>query len=97
MKKPKTKKRRSIFLRVLLVAFLCYAVGSFVQLQAELSDRNNQLNELNAKIDQQQQTNKEYDTMLKEDNYSQYIAKIAREKLGYIYPDERIFVDVSGN
>ncbi len=97
MKKRGTRKHKSIFLRLVLVGFLCYGAISFFMLQSNLVERNQQLEEINQKIKEQEQTNKELQTMLSEENYSEYIARVAREKLGYVYPDERIFVDVSGS
>lgn len=97
MKKKGTKKRRSIFLRLILIGFLCYGLISFFMLQMDLAQKDQELREINKKIQTQQQTNEELKTMLGEEHYSEYIARIAREKLGYVYPDERIFVDVSGS
>ncbi len=97
MKKKGTKKRRSIFLRLILIGFLCYGLISFFMLQMDLAQKDQELQEINKKIQTQQQTNEELKTMLGEEHYSEYIARIAREKLGYVYPDERIFVDVSGS
>ena len=89
--------RKGIFLKIALVAFLCYGVTSFFMLQMELAQKDNELEEINRKIQTQRQTNEELKTMLSEENYSEYIARVAREKLDYVYPDERIFIDVSGN
>ena len=97
MKKKGTKKRRSIFLRLILIGLLCYGLISFFMLQMDLAQKDQELQEINKKIQTQQQTNEELKTMLGEEHYSEYIARIAREKLGYVYPDERIFVDVSGS
>lgn len=96
MKKKGTKKRSIIF-RLALVAFLCYGAVSFFMLQMDLAQKDQQLDEINQKIQTQKQTNEELKTMLGDEHYSEYIARVAREKLGYVYPDERIFVDVSGS
>ena len=89
--------RKGIFLKIALVVFLCYGVTSFFMLQMELAQKDDQLEEINRKIESQRQTNEELKTMLSEENYSEYIARVAREKLDYVYPDERIFIDASGN
>ena len=100
MKKKGTKKHKSFFLRLALIGFfgfLCYGVVSFFMLQMDLAQKDQELQEINQKIQTQKQTNQELKTMLGEEHYSEYIARVAREKLGYVYPDERIFVDVSGS
>ncbi len=97
MKKKGTRKHKSVFLRLALIGFLCYGVVSFFMLQMDLAQKDQELQEINQKIQMQKQTNQELKTMLGEEHYSEYIARVAREKLGYVYPDERIFVDVSGS
>ena len=97
MKKQKARKRRGIFLKLLLAAFLCYGLTSLVMLQMDLAQKNEELDVINKKIVSQQQTNEELKTMLGQSDYSEYIERIAREKLGYVYPDERVFIDVSGS
>lgn len=98
MKKKGTRKKgRSIFLRLVLVAFLCYGVASFVMLQSELAEKDQQLEKMNQKKAAQEQINEELEILLGEEHYNEYIARVAREKLNYVYPDERVFVDVSGS
>lgn len=97
MSKQKTRKRKGILLKLLLAAFLCYGLTSLVMLQLDLSRQNDKLDTVQRKITAQEQTNAELKTMLEQNNYSEYIARIAREKLGYVYPDERVFIDVSGS
>ena len=97
MKKKGTHKRRRLLFRLVLLAVLCYGAVSFVMLQMDLAQKDQQLDEINQKIEAQKQTNEELKAMLNEEHYGEYIARVAREKLGYVYPDERIFVDVSGS
>ena len=96
MKGEKAHKGKKILLRLALIAFLGYGVISFVLLQADLSQKDQELKAIQEKIAAQKQTNNELETLLEEENYSEYVARIAREKYGYTYPDERAFVDVSG-
>lgn len=35
--------------------------------------------------------------MLEDGSKTKIIEKAARERLGYVYPDEQIFIDISGN
>lgn len=97
MKRQKARKRKGVFLKLLLVVFLCYGLTSLAMLQMDLARKNEELETINKKIVEQQQTNEELKTMLGQSDYSEYIARIAREKLGYVYPDERVFIDVSGS
>ena len=63
MKKQKARKRRGIFLKLLLAAFLCYGLTSLVMLQMDLAQKNEELDVINKKIVSQQQTNEELKTM----------------------------------
>ena len=35
--------------------------------------------------------------MLEDGSEAKIIEKAARERLGYVYPDEQVFIDISGN
>ena len=39
----------------------------------------------------------ELKAMLSDESNTQIIEKAARERLGYIYSDEQVFIDISGN
>jgi len=96
MKKGKGK-RESIILRVVLVAFSVYVIfslsSSWSELTSSLTEEemlNNQKAELEASIDG-------YNQLLQSSNEKDFIERAAREKLGYVFPDELVFVDISGN
>lgn len=78
-------------------AFLCYAVVSLIVLQVEIAENKQQLNELKNQTSIAQGNNDELERLLGSENKSEYYAKIARDQLGYAYPDERVYYDVSGN
>ena len=50
---------------------------------------------LQAKVEQQTNENKELQQLLDSGMDRAYIEKIAREKLGYVSPRERVFVDIT--
>ena len=39
----------------------------------------------------------ELKALLEDGSKTKIIDKAARERLGYVYPDEQIFIDISGN
>ena len=69
---------------------------SFVGGQIEVSAKQHQLAEITTQVEQQTEKNKELQAMMDAENEDAYIERIAREKLGYAYPNERIFIDISG-
>ncbi len=83
--------RRSIILRLLLLAFTVYIIISLTDLQIqliglkrELGQKTAELNEINLEID-------EVLHLLDSGNERELIEKTARERLGYFYPDEEIY------
>lgn len=90
------KKRKSIIFRILFLAFTVYIIISFTSLQVELigkrreeSSKNAYYNEINLKIE-------EAKYLLESGNETELIEKAARERLGYYYPDEEVYIDISG-
>ncbi len=51
--------------------------------------------ELQEQIESQKLENSMIQDILDSDDDTDYIAEIAREKLGYIIPGQRVFVDIS--
>lgn len=90
------KKRANPFFRLLVVGFTCYAVFAMVGLQVEIAKRQREIKELEDKCTQQEIDNKEIERLLAEGNNEDYIERVARDKLDFSYPNERILVDVSG-
>lgn len=90
------KKRVNPLLRILVIGFACYAVFAMVGLQVEIGKRQREIKELEDKCTQQEIDNKEIERLLAEGNNEEYIERVARDKLDFSYPNERILVDVSG-
>lgn len=94
----KSKKTRKSFLgRVCALVFACYFAFVILGLQIEISQRKARLDELEQKIEQQFIENAELKRILANGTDEEYVERIAREKLGFAYPDERVLVDVSGS
>jgi cell division protein FtsL len=83
-----------IFLSSLTVAIFC--IGEFVIKQAEIEDKQVELQKINAECSEYEKENSEYSSILNETDERTYIERIATEVLGYAYPNERRFYDSSG-
>jgi cell division protein FtsB len=90
------KRRKSLILRIAVFAFIAYIAVTLTNLQLRISRDKATLSDVNAQYLGQQNKNEEIKRFLSESD-SQYMESIARDKLGYAKPDERIFVNVSGN
>ena len=94
MKTRKTKANKII--NVAIIALVCYVISSLIVLQADISSYSKKLDELEQQKQQQILTNEELAALLEEGTDEEYIIKIAREKLGLIFPEERVFYNASG-
>lgn len=92
-----TKKRTGLLVKLVFLALAVYVVISFVQLQVELSAKQEKLAQLEAQYAQQLLTNEELQGVLALGEDEEYYERMARERLNYAYPDEQVFIDVSGS
>ena len=86
----------ALALRLGLVCVILYLVVSLVSIQVELVAKRQQLDSITKQVEQQTAANLELQRTLDTDDEDAYMERVARDKLGYALPDERIFVDMSG-
>ncbi len=96
-KKGKEKKKKSLLTKLVVVGLVSYVVVALVAQQMELTNKRNELVQLQQKISEQTDANKDLERILSLGDDQQYIESIARDQLGYAYSDERFYVDDSGN
>jgi len=94
----RTKSQKpSIVLRILIVVFCAYLIYSLGSLFVELNAKNAELADLEIKQAQIEANIAERNTMLEEGTYEEIIEKAARERFGYVFPNETVYMDISGN
>ena len=89
--------RKSLMLRLCVFAFMVYAAILLIDMQIDIANRNRQLTELQQRVENQRISNKELERQLAMGMDQEYVERIARERLGFIAPDETVFIDVSGS
>ena len=89
------KKRVGLVAKVLIAAFAIYAACTLVNLQLRINAANAEQQMLSAQLNEQKLINAELNDAISGENQEEYIAQIARESLGYIYPGEQVYVDIS--
>ena len=92
--KTEKRKKKSIFLRIALLAFSIYVIVMLVQLQMELGARERDLDNLNQAITNQQMMNEEKKNQVAD--YEDYLDQQAREQ-GYARPGETIYKEIPGS
>lgn len=93
----KPRKKRSVIRRVLLLLVSVYLLYSLGDLQVQLINQRKEYNELNEQKKVMEQKISELERLLEDGTEADIIEKAARERLGYVYADEQVFVDISGN
>lgn len=95
--KRNSKRKGSIILRIAIVGVSVYMIVSLCTLWQNLVNEQNSLAELE-KVKAEKISQIDYLTSLLEGgNDNEIIEKAARERLGYVYADEQVYIDISGN
>ena len=92
-----SKRQSSIKLRIVLLlfaVFMIYYLGSLIK---EFSSAESNLNASKAKQNELELKVEELSNLLENGNDQDFIERAAREKLGYVYPDEHKYIDISGD
>lgn len=93
----KKKRSKSVLLRVLILGVCAYMIVTLAGLMSTLNESKEQLDGLKRQQAATQNDIEELRSMLTDDSKTKIIEKAARERLGYVYPDEQVFIDISGN
>ena len=91
----KKKKKSGIVTKLVVLGFAVYAAVTLVSLQSSIDAERASIEYYENQIEIQNQKNMQYSDSLTGEPDSEYIADLAREKLGLIAPGERVFYDVS--
>ena len=90
----KNIKRKNLFKKLLIIAFLIYFIYTLISKQRTLNSYANMKDSYNDDIEIAQEENQELQEMKDNINSDEYIEQIAREKLDMYYPNERVYIDV---
>ncbi len=95
--KKKKRKQKSILLRLMILGVCVYMIATLAGLWRTLNDSRSELAELQAEYETKTNEIEELEAMLADGSQAKIIEKAARERLGYVYSDEQVFIDISGN
>lgn len=95
--KSKARGLKGIIVAIALLVFTIYVVISLILIGNDIKAKRQETVELQAQIVDKETINKELQDLIDNGADAEYIIKIAKEKLGLVYPDERVYVDISGN
>lgn len=99
-KPEKTKKKRASvkgMLKVLGVLVVCvYAIVVFAKQQLTLSKCGKVSEDYKDKISEAQLEHERLEDELSKAGTDEYLERVAREKLGLVKANERVFIDITG-
>ena len=95
MAQKKKTRSTSFILTLAIIAVIGYFVISLISLQMEKAEKEQQLAQAQTTLEQKKEHNEELQSVLEEDDDSAYIEKVARDVLGYVFPGERVYYDIS--
>lgn len=90
------KRKRRIVVIVAVIAVTIYVGISMVFITNSYREKNQEIQQVQQQIDEQTVLNQEYQEMIDQGVDDEYIQKLAREKLGLVYPNERVYIDMGG-
>ncbi len=90
------KRKRRIVVIVAVVALTIYVGIMMIFITNSYREKNREIQQVQQQIDEQTVLNQEYQEMIDRGVDDEYIQKLAREKLGLVYPDERVYIDIGG-
>lgn len=90
------KKRSHLILKTFLLLFAIYTIFNLINLRSKIAAKQDEINEINNRIYEQQVTNQQLREAAGTELTEREIADIARRKLGYALPGERVFIDITG-
>lgn len=97
---PKSNRRYLFILFYIGVfAFAVYAVITLVGLNSQIAEKRAELEEIQGEIRVQEIKNDEIGKMYNytDDEFADYVERIARDDLDFVKSGERVFVNVSGD
>lgn len=92
----KKTTRKGMIIRIAVAAFAVYILYSLITMQANISKKQDELDEIRQEYTEMLIRNEELQKTLDSYGTDEFIEEQAREKLGYAYPDEHFYIDVSG-
>ena len=94
-KSGKSKRKHSFILTVCFISLAIVFVISLISIKKEIDSRKEEVNQLQSKCDEENEVNKELQSIVDSGDKDEYIEKVAREKYGYIKPGDRVYQDIA--
>ena len=88
---------KRLALSLFVLAFCVYFVCTVISQQTVLSRKNDEIQSINEQIETASRETERLNGELESVNDPEYMERMAREKLGLVAPNERVYIDLSGS
>lgn len=85
------KKHESFITYIVLTLIVGYAAFLLISTQTEISQKQNQYENLHTQLTDIETVNDQLERYTEEENRAEYMEEVARDKLDYAHPRERIY------
>ena len=94
----KVKKERRSFIVIFSVIVLCACLAiSLISKVNAINDKKEEIAAVDTVKAEMEAENKAYQDKINDGDKDEYVEEIARDKLGYVMPGERVYQDISVN
>ena len=95
MAKTKKRPKTSFFLVLAGILIAGSLIISIIGTRIEIRERKQVLKETEQKLEEKENQNERLQAILKAEDKRNYIEQVARDKLGYVMPGEKVFYDIT--
>ena len=92
-KMPVTQKKKFKLNRLIIAVAICIVAVVLIRQQLVINSYNKKIADLKSEIKTEEKRTKEIEKKAALYSSDEYIEKVAREELGLVKPDEKVFVD----
>lgn len=89
------KPLRSLILAFAFTCLVVYLGVTAIETAIKIGDTNDKIELAKAEYEQIQNDNQNTSNLLKNADEIDIVERIARERLGYVFPDEKVYYDVN--
>ncbi len=90
-------RRADILTLLVILALLVYAGVRLVLMQQRLDNAEKTAGELQAEVEELEKSNAALEYAVENADDPEVLEGVARDKLGLVKPDDRVFIDPAGN
>ena len=84
-------KKVGLLVRIGILALLAYSVFMLITVRQDINQKKDEIASLNEQVADQTQTNTELSNAIENRDDPSFIREIAREKLGLVAPNDKVF------